>query len=155
VDSITWMQMTSNRSHTLIPSLAAHVTKSSPSSNTSTTLWHQRLGHPSPSRLDFMAKTLLNLFLESNKICDVCTFAKHTLIYFPNSSIFSIKPFELFHCDIWGPYKVSYLSSVWYFFTVVDDFSCFTWDFFMHNESEIQLSLPISSIFSKPILTPI
>jgi len=33
--------MTSNKSNTHIPSLAAHVTKSSPPSNTSTTLWHR------------------------------------------------------------------------------------------------------------------
>jgi len=70
--------MTLDKSHNPIPSLAAHVTKSSPPSNTSTTLWHRRLEHPSPSRLDFMAKTLLNLSLESNTICDICTIAKQT-----------------------------------------------------------------------------
>ncbi|XP_014490342.1 uncharacterized protein LOC106753071 [Vigna radiata var. radiata] len=62
--------MTSNKSQTPIQSIATHVTKSSPPSNTSTTLWHRRLGHLSPYRLDFMAKTLLNLSLESNKTCD-------------------------------------------------------------------------------------
>ena len=55
---------------------------------------------------------------------------------FQNSSIYSIKPFELLHCDIWGPYKVSSLSSARYFFTVVDDFSRFTWTFYMHHKSE-------------------
>jgi len=108
--------MTSNKSYTLIPSLTTHVTKSSPPSNTSTTLWHQQVGHQSPSRLDFMAKTLLNLSLESNKICDVCTLAKQTHLPFPNSSIFSIKPFELLHCDISGPYKVPSLSCARYHF---------------------------------------
>jgi len=54
------LAMTSNKSHIPIPSFAAHVTKSSPPSNIFTTLWHRHLGNPSPSRLDFMAKTLLN-----------------------------------------------------------------------------------------------
>jgi len=76
-----------------------------------------------------MAKTLLNLALESNKICDVCTLAS-------NSSISSIKHFELLHSDIWGPYKVPSLSGARYFFTVVDDFSRFTWTFYMHHKSE-------------------
>ena len=57
---------------------------------------------------------------------------------FPNSSISYIKPFVLLHCDIWGPYKVPYLSGARYFLTIMDDFSRFTWIFFMHHKSETQ-----------------
>ncbi|CAL2276916.1 unnamed protein product [Prunus armeniaca] len=36
----------------------------------STDLWHRRLGHLSSSRLDFMAKNLLNFPFKSNNACD-------------------------------------------------------------------------------------
>jgi len=96
-----------------------------------------------------MAKTLLILSLESNKICNVCTVAKQTSIPFPNSSISSNKPFELLHCDIWGTYKVPYLSGAQYFLTLVDDFSRFTWIFFMHHKSETQHFLTNFFSFAK------
>ena len=115
-----------------IPSATAHTIR--PLS--STTSWHRRLGHLSSSRLGFMAKTLLNFPLTSNHICHVCALAKQTRLPFSISSISSIKPFELIHCDIWGPYKIPSLSGAKYFLTIVDDFSRFTWVFFMHHKSE-------------------
>ncbi|CAL8118438.1 unnamed protein product [Prunus armeniaca] len=45
----------------------------------STDLWHRRLGHLSSSRLDFMAKNLLNFPFKSNNACDTpfeCLYGK-------------------------------------------------------------------------------
>lgn len=67
---------------------------------------------------------------------------------FSVSSISSVRPFELIHCDIWGPYKIASSSSAKYFLTIVDDYSRFTWVFFMHHKSETQ-HLPIFSHLSK------
>ncbi|KAJ0014967.1 hypothetical protein Pint_21064 [Pistacia integerrima] len=66
----------------------------------STALWHHRLGHLSSSRLDFMAKHLLNFPFQSNNACDVCALAKQSRIPFSISLISSVRPFELIHCDI-------------------------------------------------------
>ena len=114
----------------------------SPSSQvtSSTTLWHRRLGHLSSSRLDFEAKHLLNFPFQSNNACDVCALAKQSRLLFSVSSISSVRPFELIHCDIWGSYKIASLSGAKYFLTIVDDYSRFTWVFFMHHKSETQLT---------------
>ncbi|KAH7692774.1 RNA-directed DNA polymerase protein [Dioscorea alata] len=121
------------------PSTAA-ISCRSPSSQVPffTTLWHRRLGHLSSSRLFFMAKHLLNFPFQSHKACDVCALAKQSRLPFSVSSISSVQPFELIHCDIWGPYKIASLSGAKYFLTIVDDYSRFTWVFFMHHKSETQ-----------------
>jgi hypothetical protein len=127
---------------------AATISCHSPSSQvtSSTALWHRLLGHLSSSRLDFMAKKLLNFSFQSNNACDVCALAKQSRLPFSVSSISSIRPFELIHCDIWGPYKIASFSGAKYFLTIVDDYSRFTWVFFMHHKSETQHLL--SNFFS-------
>ena len=85
-----------------------------------------------------MAKNLLNFPFKSNNACDVCALAKQRRLPFSTSSISSVRPFELIHCDIWGPYRIAPLSGAKYFLTIVDDYSRFTWAFFMHHKSETQ-----------------
>lgn len=126
--------MAANKTHH--PAQSVHTIKATSSQNTSTILWHRRLGHLSSSRLDFMSKTLLHFPLEPNNNCDVCALARQTRLPFSTSSTSSVKPFELIHCDIWGPFKVPSLSGAKYFLTVVDDFSRFTWVFLMHHKNE-------------------
>ena len=100
----------------------------------STTLWHRRLGHLSSSRLHFMAKHLLSFPFQSNNACDVCALAKQSRLPFSVSSISSVRPFELIHCDIWGPHKIASLFGAKYFLTIVDDYSIFTWVFFYASQ---------------------
>ena len=84
-----------------IPS-AATTSSHSPSSQvtSSSALSHRRLGQMSSSRLDFMAKRLLNFPFQSNNSCDVCAIARECRLPFPVSSISYVRPFELIHCDI-------------------------------------------------------
>jgi hypothetical protein len=67
--------------------------------------------------------------------------AKQTRQPFPCSSISTSKCFSLIHCDIWGRYKTPSISGAFYFLTIVDDFSRFTWVFLMRNKSETQTLL--------------
>jgi hypothetical protein len=115
------------------PPSAATISCHLPSSQvaSSTALWHRHLGHLSSSRLDFMAKHLLNFPFQSNNVCDVCALAKQSRLPFSVSSISYVRPFELIHCDIWGPYKIASFSGAKYFLTIVDDYSRFTWVFFL------------------------
>ena len=69
-------------------------------SNTSSLLWHRRLGRLSSSQLDFMAKNLLHFPFKQNNDCTFCALAKQTRLPFSTSSISSNKPFESIHCDI-------------------------------------------------------
>lgn len=97
-------------------------------------LWHRRLGHLSSSRLDFMEKHLLKFPFQSHNACDVCALAKQSRLPFSVSSVSSIRPFELIHCDIWGRYKTASHSGVKYFLNTVDDYSRFTWVFFYASQ---------------------
>jgi hypothetical protein len=85
-----------------------------------------------------MAKNLLNFPFKFQDACDICALSKQCCLPFSASSISSIRPFELIHCDIWGPYKIHSLSGAKYFLTIVDDYSRFTWVFFMHHKHETQ-----------------
>ena len=87
-----------------------------------------------------MAKNLLHFPFKQNNDCTVCALAKQIRLPFSTSSISSDKPFELIHCDIWGPFKVPPLSGAKYFLTIMDDFSRFTWVFLMHHKSETKIS---------------
>ncbi|CAH9126065.1 unnamed protein product, partial [Cuscuta epithymum] len=70
-------------------------------------LWHSRLGHPSVKVLRLLGY-LNNSLLHSveNKVCDACMRGKQTRDSFVVSSARAVEPFELIHCDIWGPYRV-------------------------------------------------
>lgn len=57
---------------------------------------------------------------------------------FKLSSIYTIEPFELLHCDIWGPHRFFSHSGAYYFLTIVDDFSRNTWIYLMRFKSETQ-----------------
>jgi len=66
-------------------------------------LWHKRLGHPSPVRLQ-LASSLLPInkkLISIHNNCSVYPKAKQTRLPFPLSTIKSHSPFNLLHCDIW------------------------------------------------------
>ena len=107
----------------------------------STDLWHHRLGHASSPCLSFIAKNFLNFSIRSNNACHICPLAKQSRLPFSTSSISSIKPFEIIHCDIWGRYRHPSLTGAHYFLTIVDDFSRFTWIFLMRHKNEAQTLL--------------
>nr|XP_011467783.1 PREDICTED: tyrosine-protein phosphatase non-receptor type 23-like [Fragaria vesca subsp. vesca] len=106
----------------------------------SSNLWHRRLGHVSSSPLDYIAKHFLDISIpsDSNHACDICPLAKQSRLSFGTSSISSVKPFDLIHCDIWGPYKHPSLSGARYFLTIVDDYFRFSWVFLMQHKWDTQ-----------------
>ena len=91
--------------------------------SSSSELSHTRLGHPSYSNF-----SLLRIVLDvnvSNKpdCCDVRHFSKQKRLPFVCSSHVSNKPFELIHCDLWGPFTTCTFDGFRYFLTIVDDFT--------------------------------
>ncbi|KAK3042543.1 hypothetical protein RJ639_000267 [Escallonia herrerae] len=86
-------------------------------------LWHMRLGHPSPFRLKLIAPLLSSHNIHFDNNCVVCPMAKQTRLPFPSSTISTRAPFDLLHCDIWGPHKVPTHSGARFFLTIVDDFT--------------------------------
>lgn len=74
-------------------------------------LWHQRLGHPLPAKLQSLSSLLsLSKFsLSTSSHCHVCPLAKQKRLPFVSNNNFSENPFDLIHIDIWGPFSVGLL----------------------------------------------
>ena len=58
--------------------------------------------------------------------CHICPLEKQRRLSFDSHNHMSQFPFNLAHCDIWGPYSVSSHARHRYFITLVDDCSWFT-----------------------------
>ena len=121
-------------------STALSATSTNPFS--STELWHNRLGHPSFSKLQLL-KGVVNIDV-SNKTtcCDVCHFSKQKRLPFPISTHISSAPFDLIHCDLWGPFATCTIEGYKYFLTIVDDFSRCTWVYLLKLKSDTQFVIP-------------
>lgn len=63
---------------------------------------------------------------------------KQTHLSFPFSSIKKVVPFDLIHCNIWGPDKTHTHSGARYFLTIVNDFTRYTWVHLMSFKSNTQ-----------------
>ena len=103
-------------------------------SGQSSSLWHQRLGHPS-SRAYSQFSFLSNKSCTAST-CPVCPLAKQTRKPFSLSSISSELPFELIHVDIWGGYHEPTYTGAKYFLTIVDDYTRSTWVYLLVHKSE-------------------
>ena len=68
-------------------------------------LWHYRLGHPSSSRLDLLVRDFPEMQASKVEHCNVCHEAKQKRKSFSLSNTTSMFPFELIHCDLWGPFS--------------------------------------------------
>lgn len=122
--------------------------------------WHNRLGHPSFSVVSkIVSSNKLPCLFESNKesVCDACQKAKsHQLPY--NRSLGSSKfPLELVHSDVWGP-AIDSVGRNKYYDSFVDDFSKFTWIYFIKYKSEVfqkfhEFQTMVERQFDRKILT--
>ena len=54
----------------------------------------------------------------------------------------SALPFDLIHCDIWGPYHIPSYSGYQYFLTLVDDCTRFTWLYLLKHKSDVHSIVP-------------
>jgi hypothetical protein len=48
------------------------------------------------------------------------------------------KPLEMLHIDLFGPIVYISISGNKYDLVIIDDYSCFTWVFFLQDKSETQ-----------------
>jgi transposase InsO family protein len=112
-------------------------------------LWHRRLAHVGMSTLKKilkkdMVRGLKDVVFEKDKLCSACQAGKQVSNTHPTKAfMLTSRPLELLHMDLFGP--TTYLSVVGnlYSLVIVDDFSIYTWVFFLHEKSEV------ASIFKK------
>jgi transposase InsO family protein len=102
-------------------------------------IWHYRLGHLSLARLHLLHASFLEISVNTEHVCTVCQLAKQRRLPFAVSKSVSNFPFDLVHCDIWGPFYVPSTNGSKYFLTIVDTFSRFTWIFLMQTKSQARI----------------
>ncbi|WVZ93785.1 hypothetical protein U9M48_039740 [Paspalum notatum var. saurae] len=104
--------------------------------------WHRRLGQLSFDllvRLSSMGliRGLPKLRAEKDLVCHPCRHGKMVAAsHIPVSRVMTSYPGELLHMDTVSPARVASVSGKWYVLVIVDDFSRFSWVFFMEFKNE-------------------
>jgi transposase InsO family protein len=79
---------------------------------------------------------------EKDRPCAACQAGKQVGITHPSKNVMTTsRPLELLHMDLFGPVAYLSIGGIKYGHVIVDDFSCFTWVFFLQDKSEIQSTL--------------
>jgi hypothetical protein len=106
-------------------------------------LWHRRLAHVWMKNLHKLLKGehvlgLIDVCFEKYRPCAACQAGKQVGTSHPSKNVMKTsRPLELLHMDLFG--SIAYLSigGSKYGLVIVDDYSRFTWVFFLHNKSKM------------------
>jgi hypothetical protein len=93
---------------------------------------------------DNMVRGLKDVVFEKDKPCSACQAIKQVANTHPTKAFMSTsRPLELLHMDLFGPTTYASAGGNLYCLVIIDDFSRYTWVFFLHDKSEV------ASIFKK------
>jgi hypothetical protein len=107
-------------------------------------LWHRRLAHVGMRNLHKLQKDdhilgLTNIIFEKDRSCGVCQARKQVGTHHHAKNIMTtIRPLEMLHMDLFGPIAYISIGGTKYGLVIVDDYSHFTWVFFLQDKSETQ-----------------
>ncbi|KAJ0011031.1 hypothetical protein Pint_33410 [Pistacia integerrima] len=105
-------------------------------------VWHKRLGHPNSAILSH----IINSGLLGNKDqfsfplsfdCSTCKLGKSKSLSFPSHGSHANRCFDLIHSDVWGISPVISHANYKYFVTFIDDYTKYTWIYFLRAKSEV------------------
>ncbi|PKU73369.1 Retrovirus-related Pol polyprotein from transposon TNT 1-94 [Dendrobium catenatum] len=106
--------------------------------------WHARLGHPNNKLLPTIARLIPECKnLNFSSFCKSCTVAKSHKLPFNKRITESTTPFELIHSDVWGPAQQISLDGFRYYVIFIDDYTHFSWIYFMHSKHETFLKFQV------------
>jgi len=105
-------------------------------------LWHKKLGHPNSFILKHLVKSgyLNNIHEFSSYLafdCASCKLGKSKSLSFPMQESWASACFEIIHTDVWGVSHVLSHAQSRYFVTFIDDYSRFTWVYFLHSKANM------------------
>ena len=105
-------------------------------------LWHERFGHLNFKYLQQLHKNSmvegLPVIKATTGICKGCVIGKHPEHKFNRGKANrAASILWLIHSDIIGPIIFTYMNGSRYLITFIDDFSRYTWVFFLKNKSEV------------------
>ncbi|GJW01334.1 retrovirus-related pol polyprotein from transposon TNT 1-94 [Tanacetum coccineum] len=105
-------------------------------------LWHQRLSHLNFASINNLVKNNLvrglpKMKFEKDHLCSTCEQGKiHRKHHKSKRNFASNKPLYLLHMDLCGPMHVESIKEKRYVLVVVDDYSRYTWVFFLNSKDE-------------------
>ncbi|GJU28465.1 putative ribonuclease H-like domain-containing protein [Tanacetum coccineum] len=105
-------------------------------------LWHKRLGHVNFKTMNKLVKGNLvrglpSKLFEINQTCVACQKGKQHRASCKTKTVSSIsQPLQMLHMDLFGPTFVKSLMKKMYCLVVTDDFSRFSWVFFLATKDE-------------------
>nr|GFC56034.1 putative ribonuclease H-like domain-containing protein [Tanacetum cinerariifolium] len=105
-------------------------------------LWHMRLGHLNFKTMNRLVrhnlvKGLPSKCFDNDHTCVPCLKGKQHKASCKTNVVNSVtKPLHTLHMDLFGPTSVSSPNHKWYCLVVTDDFSRFTWTFFLKTKDE-------------------
>nr|GEX15298.1 hypothetical protein [Tanacetum cinerariifolium] len=105
-------------------------------------LWNQRLSHLNFATINNLMKNnhvqgLPKMKFKNDHLCSACEEGKiHQKHHNSKTDFASNKPLYLLHMDLCGPMRVENINGKRYVLVVVDDYSRFTWVFFLRFKDE-------------------
>nr|GFC16290.1 hypothetical protein [Tanacetum cinerariifolium] len=103
---------------------------------------HQRLSHLNFATINNLVKNNLvqglpKMKFEKDHLCFACEQGKiHRKHYKSKMAFASNKPLYLLHMDLYGSMRVQSINGKRYVLVVVNDYSRYTWVFFLHSKDE-------------------
>jgi transposase InsO family protein len=111
-------------------------------------LWHRRLAHVGMRNLAKLQKDnhiigLTNVMFEKNKVCSACQAGKQHGVPHQSKNVVTTtkRPLELLHMDLFRLMAYISIGGSKYGLVIIDDFSRFTWVFFLSDKGETQETL--------------
>jgi transposase InsO family protein len=110
-------------------------------------LWDRRLAHVGMKNLHKLLKGehilgLTNVHFEKDRVCSACQAGKQVGTHHPHKNIMTTdRLLELLYMDLFGPIAYISIDRSKYYLVIVDDYSCFTWVFFLQEKSQTQDTL--------------
>ena len=105
-------------------------------------LWHRRIAHIGMSQLKKAFKRgmvvgVKDVTFDKNKLCSACQAGKQFASSHPMKAYLSTsRSLELLHMDLFGPTTYKSLGGNLYCLVIVDDYSRYTWTFFLEDKSK-------------------
>nr|GEW44581.1 hypothetical protein [Tanacetum cinerariifolium] len=105
-------------------------------------LWHQRLSHLNFTTINNLVKNNLvqglpKMKFKKDHLCFACEQRKIHRKHHKSKIAFALnKPLYLLYLDLCGPMHVKSINRKRYVLVVVDDYSRYTWIFFLHSKDE-------------------
>jgi transposase InsO family protein len=85
---------------------------------------------------------LTNVYFEKDRVCSACQAGKKVGAHHPHKNIMTTdRPLELLHMDLYSPIAYISIDGSKYCLVIVDDYSRFTWVFFLQEKSQTQETL--------------